>query len=46
MAIESLNCYFEKENLHDMGNVRLEKLLNVLEVVDDKIISKNICFAF
>lgn len=38
MAIESLNRYIKKEKLQDMGNIRLDKLLGVLEeVVDDKM---------
>lgn len=38
MALESLNRYIKKEKLKDNGNIRLEKLLNVLEeVVDDKM---------
>lgn len=38
MALESLNRYIKREKLKDNGNIRLEKLLNVLEeVVDDKM---------
>lgn len=45
MSLESMNCYLKEEKLNGKGNVRIEKLLDILEkMVEDKMWRRIIAF--